>query len=103
MRTKLARLITARETGSHILFGLCWLEPGQVSEPWALAYSARSESAEQEVYYVLKGEVEVEWDQGTLLAGPETAVYLAPGWTYRVKGISRDTTLFAYAYVPAPV
>jgi ethanolamine utilization protein EutQ (cupin superfamily) len=102
-RTKLARLITARETGSQILFGLCWLDPDQVSESWSLADDLSSGPAEQEVYYVLKGEIEVKWDEGTLVAGPETAVYLPPGWTYRVTGVSRHTAMFAYAYVPAPV
>jgi hypothetical protein len=58
--------------------------------------------AEQEVYYVIAGEIELEWEDGALTAGADTAVYLAPGYTYVLRGAS-ESAMVVYVYVPAPV
>ena len=35
--------------------------------------------------------------------GPEDAVYLAPGWSYKLRNVGDEPAFFVYSMAPAPV
>jgi mannose-6-phosphate isomerase-like protein (cupin superfamily) len=108
-RIDVANMITKGEHGTEILLGACWMHPGQVANPW----SFKNEDPEvpglthygptHEVYFVLGGRIRLSWDGGTLEAGANDAVYLAPGWRYALESIGDKQAFFLWAMSPPPV
>jgi ethanolamine utilization protein EutQ (cupin superfamily) len=105
--TAIARLITKRDTGSDIVFGASWMEPGDQSFEWTMTDETESGDrpsvAGQEIYYVVRGRLRVTWDDGELEAGPDAAIYFPPGWRYQVTAISDEPVFLVYALHPASV
>jgi mannose-6-phosphate isomerase-like protein (cupin superfamily) len=55
-----------------------------------------------ETYFVIRGHLELTWDEGVLELGPDDAVYLAPGWTYRLRNVGEEPAFFVYSMTPTP-
>ncbi len=55
----------------------------------------------EETYYCLKGRLTLAWDQGEIEFGANDAVYLAPGWHYRLKNSGQETAFFIYHMYPS--
>jgi len=41
--------------------------------------------------------------EGELEFGPEAGVYLAPGWSYRLRSVGDEPAFFVYGMAPSPV
>jgi mannose-6-phosphate isomerase-like protein (cupin superfamily) len=54
----------------------------------------------EEVYYVIRGRIRVDWDDGQVEAGPDAAVYFPPGFSYQVTAVSPDPVFLAYTLYP---
>jgi mannose-6-phosphate isomerase-like protein (cupin superfamily) len=107
-RVRIARMITRERQGSDLLLGACWMGPGEESSAWSFEEEDRTAPGDHwygprdEVYYVIRGRLRLSWDEGDLEVGPDHAVYLAPGWTYRLKNEGDEPAFFLYAMAPAP-
>lgn len=102
-----ANMITQGEHGSDLLLGAAWMEPGQVANPWSFEDDdpgidgLTHYGPTHETYFVLQGRLRLSWNGGELEAGPNDAVYLAPGWRYELSCIER--CFFLWSMTPAPV
>jgi mannose-6-phosphate isomerase-like protein (cupin superfamily) len=94
--TRIARLITKATTGSSVLFGVSWMDPGEVSVRWTVD----PESETEEIYHVIRGRIRVDWDDGSVEAGPDGAVYFPPGFSYQVTAVSPEPVFLAYTLYP---
>jgi mannose-6-phosphate isomerase-like protein (cupin superfamily) len=94
--TRIARLVTRAGTGSSVLVGVSWMDPGEASARWTVPPGAETE----EVYYVIRGRIRVDWDDGQVEAGPDAAVYFPPGFSYQVTAVSPDPVFLAYTLYP---
>jgi ethanolamine utilization protein EutQ (cupin superfamily) len=99
---RLARLITKGTTGSDLMLGACWLSPGE-STTFDLSAPGGGPVPAQEAYYVINGRVRVRFDDDRdLEAGPQAAVWFAPGRSYEVEVVGEDEVFLIYTVVPAP-
>jgi mannose-6-phosphate isomerase-like protein (cupin superfamily) len=104
-----ANMITKGQHGSEILLGACWLEPGQVANPWSFKQEdpriagLTHYGPTHEVYFMLRGRIRLRWDEGDIEAGPNDAVFLAPGWQYELSCIGDEQALILWAMSPPPV
>ena len=59
----------------------------------------------EETYYCLRGRLTLSWDgegeSGEIAFGPDEAVYLAPGWHYRLRNSGEETAFFTYSMYPS--
>ena len=106
---RIARLVTRQRCGSNLLMGVSWMAPGERTNTWSFEDSDRMAEGDHyygpgvdETYFVLRGRLRLTWDEGELEAGPNDAVYLARGWTYRLASIGDETAFFVYSMSPAP-
>lgn len=107
-KVDIARVITRERTGSNLLLGVSWLQPGDESNLW----SSREEDSSPEVghrygpvdetYFILRGKLRLTWDEGEFILGPEDCVYLAPGWRYQLKNVGDEPAMLVYGMTPTP-
>lgn len=106
-RVRIARLITQTRCGSDLTQGCAWMEPGEESSVW----SSRDVDDKREVdhwygpvletYFIIRGHLELTWDQGVLDLKPNDSVFLAPGWTYQLKNVGEEPAFFVYNMTPS--
>jgi mannose-6-phosphate isomerase-like protein (cupin superfamily) len=72
------------------------MDPGEASARWTVPPDSQTE----EVYYVIRGRIRVDWDDGHVEAGPDAAVYFPPGFSYQVTAVSPDPVFLAYTLYP---
>lgn len=107
-KVDIARIITRERCGSNLMLGVCWMEPGDETNLW----SSRSDEDSTDVghtygevdetYFIIRGKLELTWDNGKFTLGPNDCVYLAPGWRYHLKNIGNEPAFFTYSMTPAP-
>jgi ethanolamine utilization protein EutQ (cupin superfamily) len=71
------------------------MDPGDASVSGRL-----TPNATEEIDYVIRGRIRVDWDEGAVEAGPHAAVYFPPGFTYQVTAVSPDAAFLAYTLYP---
>jgi mannose-6-phosphate isomerase-like protein (cupin superfamily) len=108
-KVRIARLVTRERSGSNLLLGACWMDPGEETNVWSFEDEDRTADGDKyygpvdETYFVLRGHLRLTWDEGELEIGPDDAVYLAPGWRYRLKNVGDEPAFFVYGMAPSPV
>lgn len=98
---RLARLITKAETGSDVLLGACWLEPGR-STSFDLTEDGDGPVRPQELYFIVSGVLSVRSSEGTVEAAAGAAIYFPPGDAYTVTAMGEDQVHLLYTAAPAP-
>jgi len=107
-KVRIARLITRTRCGSNLLLGASWLDPGEVTNTWSSAVDDDAAPGDHwygpvdETYFIIRGHLTLTWDEGELALGPEDAVYLAPGWHYRLENTGEEPAFFVYGMTPTP-
>lgn len=107
-KVRIARLVTRERCGSNLLLGACWMDPGEETNNWSFEEEDRTAEGDHyygpvdETYFVFRGRLRLTWDEGELEIGPNDAVYLAPGWTYRLKNVGDEPVFFVYGMAPSP-
>lgn len=108
-KVTIARLVTRERCASELLLGACWMSPGEETNVWSFEDDDRTSEDEtyygpvHETYFVIRGRLELTWDGGVLRIGPEDAVYLAPGWRYKLRNVGEEEAFFVYGMCPSPV
>jgi mannose-6-phosphate isomerase-like protein (cupin superfamily) len=108
-KVRIARLVTRERCGSNLLLGACWMDPGEETNVWSFEDVDRTAAGDKyygpvdETYFVLRGRLRLTWDEGELDIGPDDAVYLAPGWRYRLTNVGDEPAFFVYGMAPSPV
>ena len=107
-KVRIARLVTKKRCGSNLLLGASWMDPGEETNTW----SSRAEDDTapgdhwygpvDETYFIIKGRLQLTWDEGILELSPNDAVFLAPGWTYHLKNVGDEPAFFVYSMTPTP-
>lgn len=108
-KVRIARIVTRERCGSDLLLGAAWMDPGESSNLWSSEPDdARSDEPEHfygpvdETYYIIRGQLRLHWNEGVLELGPDDAVYLAPGWQYRLECVGDEPAFFVYGMTPSP-
>jgi len=89
-----------------LALGVAWLEPGQISRWWSFEQEDQKRPDESfqgwhhETYFVVRGRLKLSWNEGELDLAPNDAVYLAPGWHYRLENVGDDQAFFVYNVYP---
>ncbi|MDX6722736.1 MAG: hypothetical protein QOD44_810 [Solirubrobacteraceae bacterium] len=102
-----ANMITKGRHGSEILLGAAWMEAGQRCNPWSFKEEdpgiedVTHYGITHETYFVISGRLHLSWDGGELEAGPDDAVYLAPGYDYELRCIEKSYFLWSMSPPPA--
>jgi mannose-6-phosphate isomerase-like protein (cupin superfamily) len=108
-KVRIARLVTREKCGSNLLLGACWMDPGEETNLWSFEPEDRTGEGDKhygpvdETYFVVRGRLRLTWDEGELDIGPDDAVYLAPGWSYRLRNVGDEPAFFVYGMAPSPV
>jgi mannose-6-phosphate isomerase-like protein (cupin superfamily) len=108
-KVRIARLVTRERFGSNLLLGACWMDPGEETNLWSFEPEDRTGEDDKyygpvdETYFVVRGRLRLTWDEGELEIGSDDAVYLAPGWTYRLRNVGDEPAFFVYGMAPSPV
>ena len=108
-KVRIARLVTRERCGSNLLLGACWMDPGEQTNVWSFEPDDRTAPGDKyygpvdETYFVVRGRLRLSWDEGVLEIGPNDAVYLAPGWRYRLENVGDEPAFFVYGMAPSPV
>ena len=108
-RVRIARLVTRERCGSNLLLGACWMDPGEETNVWS--FEAEDRTGEEDkgyaaldvTYVVVRVRLLLTWDEGELEVAPDDGVYLAPGWSYRLRNIGDEPAFFVYGMAPSPV
>ena len=106
-KVRIRRLITRGRHGSELTLGVCEMEPGEETNLWSSRPENDAGPGEhwygpvEETYYGIRGRLTLTWDEGTIEFGPDDAVYLAPGWHYRLKNTGDETAYFVYNMYPS--
>jgi ethanolamine utilization protein EutQ (cupin superfamily) len=93
----ITRLI-GRTEGSSVLFGLFQLDPGQKGE-FGLPHPS---GMEQEIYYLLAGQLEVTCDGTRVVAEAGQAVFFPGGATYQIETLGTEPVRLAWTGFPPP-
>jgi mannose-6-phosphate isomerase-like protein (cupin superfamily) len=107
-RVRIARLITRARCGSNLLLGACWMDPGERTNTWSsrevddVGPGDHWYGPVDETYFVVRGRLRLTWDEGVLDLEPDDAVYLAPGWVYRLENVGDEPAFFVYSMTPTP-
>ena len=93
---QIARLITRGSSGSELLTGVCTARPDSV-----MSWTSKPNSFK--TYYVVRGRMTVSWtsegtEAGSVELGPDEAILLAPGWTFRAE--AHEETFIIYSMIP---
>ncbi len=107
-KVRIARLVTRERCGSNLLLGVCWMDPGDETNVWSFEATDRTAPGDHyygprdETYFVIRGRLELTWDEGVLQIGPSDAVFLAPGWRYKLRNVGEEPAFFVYSMAPSP-
>jgi len=107
-KVTIARLVTRERCGSNLLLGVCWMDPGDETNVWSFEETDTTAPGDHyygprdETYFVMQGRLELTWDNGVLRIGPNDAVFLAPGWRYKLRNVGHEPAFFVYAMAPSP-
>lgn len=107
-KVDIARIITRERCGSNLMLGVCWMERGDESNLWSSRANEDSPEVEHnygevdETYFIIRGKLELTWDEGRFELGPDDCVYLAPGWQYHLKNTGDEPAFFTYSMTPSP-
>lgn len=108
-KVRIARLVTRETCRSNLLLGACWMDPGEETNLWSFEPEDRMGEGDKhfgpvdETYFVIRGRLRLTWDEGELEIGPDDGVYLAPGWSYRLRNVGDEPAFFVYGMTPSPV
>jgi quercetin dioxygenase-like cupin family protein len=106
-KVRIRRLITRGRHGSELALGVCEMEPGEETNRWSSLPENDAGAGEhwygpvEETCYCIRGDLTLTWDEGEIRFGPGDAVYLAPGWHYRLKNTGAETAFFVYNMFPS--
>jgi mannose-6-phosphate isomerase-like protein (cupin superfamily) len=107
-KVRIARLVTTKRCGSNLLLGASWMDAGEETNTWSsrpdddTAPSDHWYGPVEETYFIIKGRLQLTWDEGVLELSPNDAVFLAPGWTYHLKNVGDEPAFFVYSMAPTP-
>jgi mannose-6-phosphate isomerase-like protein (cupin superfamily) len=107
-KVRIARLITKSRTGSQLLMGVAWLDPGDSTNWWSTEDVNSTDEGEHyygplhETYFVLGGRFRLSWTKGELEFGANDAVSLPAGWRYKLECISDEPGYLVYSFTPPP-
>ena len=107
-KVRIARLVTRERCGSELLLGASWMDPGEETNLWSSREADDTGPDDhwygpvEETYFIIRGRLRLTWDEGVLELGPDDAVYLAPGWTYRLANVGDEAAFFVYSMTPTP-
>ncbi|MFQ5761899.1 MAG: cupin domain-containing protein [Candidatus Bathyarchaeia archaeon] len=88
------RFITRQRVGSEkLMLGVVRFEAGGGSYTWSFPEN-------DEVYYIIKGSIALEWAEGKLEAKEGDAVFLPAGVTYTVTNATERETEIVYVLTP---
>jgi len=88
------RLITKRREGSEkLMLGIATFEPG--CEEHEFAYPDKDE-----VYYVMKGTLEFQWEDKKIDVHEGQAVFMPAGLRYREVNRTREPVVVVYTLTP---
>jgi mannose-6-phosphate isomerase-like protein (cupin superfamily) len=91
-------LIT-RQHGSSVLLGIFRLDVGQRGE-----FDLPSENGtEQEMYYLLAGQLRVSWADGEMLASEKQAILFPSGRHYVIETVGSTPVELIWTANPAPI
>ena len=106
-KVRVRRLITRSRHGSELMLGVCEMAPGEETNLWS-STERHDVGADdhwygpvEETYYCIQGHLSLSWDEGVIDFGPGDAIYLAPGWHYRLKNSGSDPAFFVYSMYPS--
>ena len=110
-KVRIKRLITRGRQGSELTLGVCEMAPGEETNRWSSMPEDDTGPGEhwygpvEETYFCLRGRLTLSWDGegggGEIEFGPDEAVYLAPGWHYRLRNGGDETAFFTYNMYPS--
>lgn len=94
---------TFGESGGHVNFGLTVMYPGKVGREYFMTRGHFHEKEAAEVYVGLRGEgyILMQTRDGKVEAnvlGPETVVYVPPGYGHRTVNTGEEKLVFFFAY-----
>jgi mannose-6-phosphate isomerase-like protein (cupin superfamily) len=92
------RVITRAGQDSSVLLGTFRLEPGQ-SGRFELPHKT---GMQQEIYFLLAGELRVRWADQELSVGPAQAVFFPAGETYEIETVGDTAVELVWTGYPAP-
>lgn len=104
---RIARAITYDRCGSNLMLGGSWMEPGEETNWWSsreedeVAEKDHWYGSVEEVYFVVEGQLRLDWGQGSYELRPHDCVYLAPGWRYHLVNVGSESAFFLYCMTPA--
>ena len=105
-RVRIRRLITREKQGANLMLGVCVMDPGEETNLWSSAPERDVDEGDhwygpvEETYYCINGNLKLTWDEGEIDFGPNDAIYLAPGWHYRLKNSGSQQAFFVYNMTP---
>ena len=103
----IARIMTNREHGSDFMVGVTWMDPGVESDWWSFEErdtgtdSKYQHGPHHEMYFGIRGQLQVRWTEGVLDFGPDDTVFLTPGWRYQLANPGTEPGYFVYCVSPA--
>jgi mannose-6-phosphate isomerase-like protein (cupin superfamily) len=106
-KVRIKRLITRDRHGSELTLGVCVMDPGEETNRWSSRPENDAGPGEhwygpvEETYYCIRGQLTLIWDEGEIAFGPDDAVYLAPGWHYRLRNTGSEPAFFVYNMHPS--
>lgn len=104
---RLTRLITRANSGSDLMMGVAEMRPGECSAWFSFAAEEPVGGGEtwygpiDETFFVVRGRLRLEWDAGTVEAGPQEAIHCPPGRSYRMVNPGAEASFIVYAIAPA--
>lgn len=91
---RVRRLITkGREGSEKLMLGVSFMDP--TNKPYSWSYSENDE-----VYFVVRGRLKLQWNDKEAIAEEGDAVFLPAGWKYRVRNPGVEPTMIVYVLSP---
>jgi mannose-6-phosphate isomerase-like protein (cupin superfamily) len=88
------RLITKRRAESdRLMLGICEIDPNCKGYEWSFKEN-------DEVYYIIKGRIRLQFNGKYIDAGEGDAVFLPAGWKYRLDNIGPERVMLVYVLTP---
>jgi hypothetical protein len=100
------RIVSHHDHAENLLFGVYTLGPHEDAGWYGNGIPGlRGYGPADYVYFVLSGQLQVGWadtdgNEGALDAGPEEAVYLAPGYRYAARNVTDYPVRVIYCMTP---
>ncbi len=113
-KLRVRRLITRGSHGSEMTTGIAELDAGVETEWFSFMPERPGGSGELwfgpcwETYYGIRGQLTLYWNdgngrEGTIEFGPEEAVFLAPGYRYKLANHGSASARVVYSLYPSHV